>query len=145
MQKQAPPQRYQLQAQYYDHFFTFHHTWYRQAREKVLGRILPQVRSACDLACGTGTTAVELAGRGILVFAVDLSPVMCRFTRQRATRAGVRLRVSQGDMRTFRLPEPVDLITSEFDAVNHVPRKTDLGRVAKAAARALRPGGYFYF
>jgi SAM-dependent methyltransferase len=29
--------------------------------------------------------------------------------------------------------------------VNHVPRKSDLAKVAKAVARALRPGGYFYF
>jgi SAM-dependent methyltransferase len=48
-------------------------------------------------------------------------------------------------MRRFRLPEPVDLIICEFDALNHVPRKADLQVVAKAVARALRPGGYFYF
>jgi SAM-dependent methyltransferase len=48
-------------------------------------------------------------------------------------------------MRTFWLPEPVDLVTCEFDALNHVPRKSDLTRVANAVARALRPGGYFYF
>ena len=48
-------------------------------------------------------------------------------------------------MRTFRLPEKVNLITCEYDAVNHVPRKSDLTRVARAAARALNPGGCFYF
>jgi len=144
-EKQSAPRQYGLLARYYDQFFTFHHDWYRGARQKVLGKILLQVRSACDLACGTGTTAIELARLGIKVFAVDLSPVMCRLARQKAKRVRTRLRVLQGDMRTFRLPEPVDLITSEFDAVNHIPRKADLGRVAKAAARALRPGGYFYF
>ena len=138
-EKQSAPRQYGLLARYYDQFFTFHHDWYRGARQKVLGKILLQVRSACDLACGTGTTAVELARLGIKVFAVDLSPVMCRLARQKAKRVRTRLRVLQGDMRTFRLPEPVDLITSEFDAVNHIPRKADLGRVAKAAARALRP------
>src|SRR5690349_5033688 len=97
--------QYQLLAHYYDQFFNFHVDWYRNARRKVLGRILPEVRSACDLACGTGTTAVELARRGIKVFAVDLSPVMCRLTRQKALRAKIRVRVLEGDMRTFRLPE----------------------------------------
>jgi hypothetical protein len=48
-------------------------------------------------------------------------------------------------MRCFRLPEPVDLITCEYDALNHIPRRSDLRRVAKAVERALQPGGYFYF
>ncbi len=48
-------------------------------------------------------------------------------------------------MRAFRLTEPVDLVLCEFDALNHIPRKPDLARVASAVARALRPGGHFYF
>jgi SAM-dependent methyltransferase len=48
-------------------------------------------------------------------------------------------------MRDFTLPAPVDLILCELDALNHVPAKSDLSRVASAAARALRPGGHFFF
>jgi SAM-dependent methyltransferase len=151
MMKTSAPQTYTLLAQYYDQFFTFHLERYRQARRRLLGEILPQVHVACDLACGTGTTALELAQRGIKVYGVDLSPTMCRIARvkvrrvRRAGRVGANVAIIRGDMRTFRLPEPVDLITCEFDALNHVPRKSDLGRVAIAVARALRPGGYFYF
>lgn len=139
-----PP--YKLLAQYYDTFFTSHRSGYRRARREILGEALWRARSACDLACGSGETALELARRGIArVFAVDLSPAMCHVTRAKAQRAGLRVVVRRGDMRTFRLPEPVDLITCEYDAVNHVPQKRDLARVAKAAARALGPGGVFYF
>ncbi|MGH9433141.1 MAG: class I SAM-dependent DNA methyltransferase [Terriglobia bacterium] len=144
--KKAPVlNQYSLLARHYDRFFTFHLDWYRRARRSVLGKMLPHIGSACDLACGTGTTALELASRGIKVFAVDLSPTMCRITRQKAARARAKISVLRADMRTFRLPEPVDLITCEFDAVNHVPKKSDLSRVASAASRAMRPGGYFYF
>jgi SAM-dependent methyltransferase len=115
------------------------------ARQQVLGRILPHTKSACDLACGTGTTALALAREGIKMFAVDLSPVMCRLAREKARRTGLPLRVLRADMRKFQLPKPVDLVTCENDALNHVPRKADLQMVAKAVARALRPGGYFYF
>jgi SAM-dependent methyltransferase len=115
------------------------------ARQRVLGRILPYTESACDLACGTGTTALAMARAGIRMFAVDLSPIMCRLAHEKARRAGLPLRVLCADMRRFRLPEPVDLITCEYDALNHVPRKADLSMVAKAVARALRPGGYFFF
>ena len=103
------------------------------------------VESACDLACGTGTTALLLARQGIQMYGVDLSPAMCRLAREKTRRVGLPLRVMAGDMRHFRLPEPVDLILCEFDALNHVARKSDLALVARAVARALRPGGHFYF
>ena len=145
MMKTSTPKTYTLLARYYDQFFTFHLEWYRQARRLLLGKILPQVNAACDLACGTGTTALELARRGVKVYGADLSPTMRRLARAKVRRAGVQVTIIAGDMRTFRLPEPVDLITCEFDALNHVPRRSDLARVAKAVARALRPAGYFYF
>jgi len=135
---------YTLLAQYYDRFFTFHREGFRHARLSLLREILPRVRTACDLACGTGAAALELAKLGIKVYGVDLSPTMCRLARAKV-RAGEIVTILQGDMRTFRLPEPVDLITCEYDALNHVPRKSDLARVAHAVARALRPGGHFYF
>lgn len=136
---------YKWLAQYYDQLFSSFRTPIDAARQRVLARILPHVESACDLACGTGTTALALAREGIRMFAVDLSPVMCRLAREKAHRARLPLRVLCADMRSFRLPESVDLITCEFDALNHVPRKADLRMVAKAVARALRPGGHLFF
>ncbi len=138
-----PP--YTLLAPHYDQLFTLPLVWSRLARRRLLGKILPQARSVCDLACGTGTTALEFARRGLRVFAVDLSPTMCRLARRKVLRARLPVCVLRADMRTFRLPEPVDLITCEFDAINHVPQKADLARVSRAVARALRPGGYFFF
>jgi SAM-dependent methyltransferase len=132
-------------AEYYDQIFTFHLPWFEAARQRILGRILPRLESACDLACGTGTTALLLAAKGARMFGVDLSPAMCRLAREKARHAGLPLRILRADMRSFRLPEPVDLVLCEFDALNHVPRKADLARVARAVARALRPGGHFYF
>ena len=116
-----------------------------QARRRLLGKILPGVRSACDLGCGTGRTALELARGGVRVFAVDLSPTMCRITRERARRARLPIRVLCADVLEFRIPEPVDLVTCEFNVLNYLPCRSDLARVARTVARALRPGGHFYF
>jgi SAM-dependent methyltransferase len=140
-----PNRPYKWLAKYYDQIFTFHLPWFEAARQRVLGDILPRLGSACDLACGTGTTALLLAGRGIKMYGVDFSPVMCRLARQKAHRARLPLRIVRADMRNFRLPEQVGLVLCEFDALNHVPRKTDLRRVARAVSRALQPGGYFFF
>jgi SAM-dependent methyltransferase len=70
---------------------------------------------------------------------------MCRFAREKADRARLPVRVLRADMRSFRLPQTVDLITCEYDSLNHVPRRADLWRVATAVERALRPGGHFFF
>lgn len=145
MPRIKPNRPYGLLAKYYDQLFTFHLPWYEAARERVLSKILPRLESACDLASGTGTTALALAGKGIKMYGVDLSPTMCRLAREKSRRLGLPLRIVRGDMRHFRLPEPVDLILCEFDALNHLERKGDLALVGRAVSRALRPGGYFYF
>lgn len=140
-----PVKPYRWLARYYDDLFLSFRSPIDTARERILGKVLPRIRTACDLACGTGTTALILAGKGIKMYAVDLSPRMCQIAREKARRARLPVRVLRADMRDFRLPEAVDLITCEFDALNHVPRKADLRVVAKAVSRALRPGGYFFF
>jgi SAM-dependent methyltransferase len=142
---QARVRPYRLLARHYDDIFAPFRAPVDVARHRILKPLLPGVERACDLCCGTGGTALEFAGRGIATFAVDLSPDMCRLTREKARAAGVSIRVLRSDMRDFRLPQPVDLITCEADAINHVPRRSDLGKVVGAVARALRPGGHFYF
>ena len=136
---------YKLLAVYYDRLFEPIRRPMVRARRKILGKILMRVEAACDLACGTGTTAVEFARSGIRTYGVDASPEMVRLARRKARSEAVRVRVLLADMRSFRLPEQVDLVTCEFDALNHVPRRSDLDRVARAVARALRPGGWFFF
>lgn len=136
---------YRYLAEYYDDIFAFARAWLDRARGEILGRILPRVESACDLCCGTGSAAVSLASKGIRVYAVDVSPRMCRKARKKIRRARLPVRVIRADMRDFRLPEPVDLITCEFDALNHVPEPSNLPAVVECVARALKPGGWFYF
>jgi SAM-dependent methyltransferase len=132
-------------AQYYDRLFNSFTPWSDGARAEVLGPILPRVESACDLACGTGRTALLMAANGIRMFGVDLAPAMCRQTREKARAARLPLTVIRADMRDFRLPRQVDLVLCEFDALNHVEHKSDLALVAGCVARSLRSGGHFYF
>ncbi len=143
---QAP---YSVLPRFYDRLAGPAPAMNRRARRKVLGRILADAHVVCDLGCGTGSTALELARAGKRVYALDYSPGMVRAAREKLRRAprGVRarVRIGRGDLRRFRLPEPVDLVLSEFNPVNHLPRKSDLARAARAVFRALRPGGHFCF
>lgn len=135
---------YRYLAKYYDHLFEAQRS-YTSARRTIVQPLLRQVRSACDLCCGTGTFAIHLAAKGIETFGVDLSPDMCRIAAKNAKKAGQKVSIQEADMRSFRLPHPVDLITCEYDALNHVPARGDLARVLRAVARGLNPGGHFVF
>jgi SAM-dependent methyltransferase len=45
----------------------------------------------------------------------------------------------------LRLPRLVDLITCNFDTLNHLVGEGDLSRTFRSVSRNLRPGGHFIF
>jgi hypothetical protein len=51
----------------------------------------------------------------------------------------------QQDMRSFALPVKVDLVTSMFDTINHLPHKKDLLKTFQCVRGAVADGGYFAF
>lgn len=130
---------------YYDELWPPPPRSWTLARMRLVKRVLPHLRTVCELGCGTGTSAIEFARKGLRVYGVDLSPTILKTARSKIRVAGVRVKLIQADMRSFRLPEAVDLISAEWGVVNHVPHRSDLLRVARAVASGLRPGGYFLF
>ena len=139
------PPSYEAVGQFYDDIWGELPRAWVAARSRLLAPVLSEVRRVCDLGCGSGDTAMDFARRGLKVFALDFSREMCRMTREKARAEHLDVTVGRADMRTFRLPVPVDLITSEWGVINHLPRRADLLRTFRSVARALRPGGYFYF
>jgi DNA-binding winged helix-turn-helix (wHTH) protein len=136
---------YALLARYYDVLCAYAAPMNRHARKEILRAILPRVQSVCDVGCGSGQTALELARRGLEVHAVDSSPVFCEVVRANARRARLKVAVHCDDMRDFRLPRTVDLVLAEFASLNNLADRRDLPRVFTAVARALRNGGWFCF
>ncbi len=136
---------YALLARFYDRLVPGVNGMNRHARKRVLGRLLERPLVVCDLACGSGDTAIDLARAGHTVHAVDSSAVFLRTVREKAARARLRVRTHRADMRSFRLPVLVDLLLCEFAALNNLENRRDLARVFRCAARALRAGGKFAF
>jgi SAM-dependent methyltransferase len=103
-----------------------------------------------DLACGTGTVAIAMALQGWQVIGIDGSETMLAQARTKALALGEALpdgRVDwqQSDMRRFRLPQPVDLVTCLYDSLNYMLTSEDLVAVFRSVQIALNPGGVFLF
>jgi SAM-dependent methyltransferase len=116
----------------------------RAAFEALVRRYGIQFRSAADVGCGTGLFAGYLNQCwGVPVFGVDRSPEMLAV----AARNFARLNVCflQQDLRCLRLPSPVDLITANFDTMNHLLAEPDLRLAFRRISENLRPGGHFIF
>ena len=115
----------------------------RDLFERLVRELSLDFSSAADVGCGTGLFARHLRRHGVPVFAVDRSPEMLRAARRNCCGTGVCL--LQQDLRSLRLPLPVDLITAHFDTMNHLVDHEDLVRAMRCIADNLRPGGHFIF
>jgi SAM-dependent methyltransferase len=116
----------------------------RRAFEQIVRNLDVPFASAADVGCGTGLFARYLSQHWrVPVFAVDRSPEMLRMARRICPGAAICL--LQQDMRRLNLPHPVDLITANFDTVNHLLCKTDLREAFGSIARNLNPDGHFFF
>jgi len=116
----------------------------RDAFEKLVRRYGIRFCSAADLGCGTGLFAcyLSLCWR-VPVYAVDNAAAMLRKARRNCRSADVCW--LQQDIRCLALPSPVDLITANFDTLNHLNTPADLRLAFQRIAANLRPGGHFYF
>jgi SAM-dependent methyltransferase len=116
--------------------------------QRVFAHLVSRYRigfsSAADLGCGTGLFARHLSDLWhVPVFGVDLSPAMLRVAASNCHRGGVTL--LRQDIRQLRLPMPVDLVTANYDTVNHLLNDRELKRLFERVHRYLRTGGHFVF
>ena len=94
-----------------------------------------------DLACGTGSLAIELAARGYDMTGLDLSADMLAIAS--AKNPGI-LWLNQ-DMRGFELYGTVGAIICCYDSLNYILEKKDVKKCFKLAYNYLDPGGLFIF
>jgi trans-aconitate methyltransferase len=89
----------------------------RKAFEELVRRYGINFRLAADLGCGTGLFARYLNQCwGVPTFAVDRSPAMLAIAMRNCN--GCEVGLLQQDIRCLQLPQPVDLVTANFDTLN---------------------------
>jgi len=101
------------------------------------------VRSALDVACGTGNYALALAKRGVQVTAADISPAMITQARRRSHQQDLHI-----DWLCAPMQQLTDVTAGPFDAVlcmgNSIPHlltDDDLHRALQSFHQLLSPGG----
>lgn len=94
-----------------------------------------------ELACGTGPLARLWTARGIEAGGVDRS--VRSLERARALSSGRTPKGwwKQGDLRSFRLPAPVDLAAVPLDSLGYLTTPRSFHGFFRSARAALRPGG----
>ena len=99
------------------------------------------VRTALDLACGTGVLCRCLKAAGIDSRGMDFSQGMIDIARSESP----DIPYDVADMTRYRPDAQFDLVTCTGDALNHIPALSDVGRIFEHVYAYLAPGGYFIF
>lgn len=116
----------------------------RLAFEWIRNQYSLRFASAADIGCGTGTFVDYLCRVGSgPVWGVDLSPQMLEVAAVK--NVGNRAKFLLQDMRRLRLPQTVDLVTCQFEALNYLPTIDDLHSAFVCFGRALAFGGSAVF
>ncbi len=102
-------------------------------------------KSVLDLACGTGNTIIPMARRGYVAKGVDISLQMIQRAINKAKDKHLSIDFYLGDIRSFVLDEPVDLVTCFHDGLNYMMSSEDLKDVFVKTSINLVENGLFIF
>lgn len=93
---------------------------------------------AVDLGCGSGTDAIYLASKGFEVTAIDIAPTALSLAREKADRAGVKVRWLLASVLSLPQLEPVDFI---FDrGCYHEVRFDNAAAYVETVRKLSQPG-----
>ncbi|MBO4260012.1 class I SAM-dependent methyltransferase [Streptomyces griseorubiginosus] len=96
-----------------------------------------------DLACGTGSLAVQAARRGAVAHGVDVSEEMLAFAKARADRFGVAPQWHHAGFLDYAHQGPLADVVTTKSALHQLPDFWKQRALINAAGM-LRPGGAFY-
>lgn len=132
-------------AKFYDIAFKFKNV--PQENQTILDvfrhHLKREAKSFLDIGAGPASNAIDMAQRGLKSFALDFSPEMVTYGKKVAIAKGVDLNYLQGDMRSFRLPEPVDLAAIFMDSTSYLLTNEDVIHHLQAVAMNLNSGGLY--
>lgn len=103
------------------------------------------INKICEIACGTGSMAIEMAKRGFDVTASDLSTEMLTEAEFKARDADTSIRFVSSDMRSFSLYTKADAVLCLLDSMNYLTKPSDFAETLTSVYKNLSDGGLFIF
>jgi ubiquinone/menaquinone biosynthesis C-methylase UbiE len=104
----------------------------------------PPACRVLDIACGTGSHAIELARLGYEVVGSDLSEDMLACALEKASAGHSEIRFEKQDMRALEVASnPFDAVLCLFDAIGHVQTTAAIKQTFRGVHRHLRDDGLF--
>ncbi len=101
-------------------------------------------RRVLDIACGTGSHAIELEKLGYEVVGTDISDDMLACARKKAGATSAGVRFEKQDMRLLDVESgPFDSVLCLFDAIGHVQTTAAIKQTFQAVHRQLEVDGLF--
>jgi SAM-dependent methyltransferase len=103
--------------------------------------------SILDLGCGTGQLVRLVCDEGFCAVGLDKSPNMLHWARQNCSSHIMtgRARFVEADMSDFSIEETFNLVTSSYDAINHLANEHDLRSCFRSIADHLAADGLLVF
>lgn len=112
--------------------------FYRRQARRAKGPVL-------ELCCGTGRITLPLAKAGVDITGADFKDSMLVRAHEKALKAGLRVPLVKGDMRTLRLGRKFALVFIPFNSLQNTYGLADVEKVFATVRAHLRKGGRFVF
>ncbi len=110
---------------------------------------LPKGSKVLDVACGNGRHSLIFAAKGYDVLGIDLSAFLIgeanKKLRTDYRKQKDHLRFEIRDMRNITHINEFDLAVNLFSSFGYFEKDSENFKVFESIARALKPGGYFFF
>ena len=139
-------EQYTALAQVYDALVpaSFHRRFAHRAQQLFIQEACPP-KLILDLACGTGTLALELSQMGYELIACDASEDMLSAAQRKCQGLNTPPVFLCQEMGMLNLYGTVDAAVCSLDSINYLIDPEEAGRTIKRVSLFLNPGGLFLF
>jgi SAM-dependent methyltransferase len=98
-----------------------------------------------DMACGTGTMALELSRRGYAMSGADASEAMLAVARRKVEAAGRAIPLHTADLRRVEGLPAFDAVICLYDSMNYMMSPEDMAQALRQVRPLVRQEGLFVF